>query len=454
MQEATVEIASTATATETVAGHTHEMSDVNGLLTSLSGKASVQHIHNVSDILELSTLLLKKSDVSHHHNIDDITNLTSTLLNKASISDLNSRAPLTHTHTFSDISGLLSEFAKYASIEYVDTSIANKANISDLVNKVTDVQLATGLASKAAISHNHSLSDITGLTTKLSSVDSAIATLSSAIANLPTNTTVVQNQPINTTLPVVTGVNAVGKKLSVNVGFWSNSPTAYIFQIRKIQDNTETILCSLDTYSPVEEDAYSTIFAYVVAVNQYGASVAKSALTQPIVPAPVFTTPPVITGVFAVGNTLSVSYSSQLYTTYTVEWFRNNVTTSITSSTYQTNTADVGQRITCKVTATNIAGTVSSTTSSVYIVDYPKNLYAPAIDSNNITANNTVLASAGGWVFEPTFSYQWKLNGSNIAGATSKYYTIKSSDVGSSLSFTVTAVNAKGTTVANSPSVS
>ena len=65
VQEATVEIASTATTSETVAGHTHEMSDVNGLLTSLSGKASVQHTHNVSDILELSTLLLKKSDVSH-----------------------------------------------------------------------------------------------------------------------------------------------------------------------------------------------------------------------------------------------------------------------------------------------------------------------------------------------------------------------------------------------------
>lgn len=451
--EVTIETSTVTTATSTVAGHVHEMSDVNGLLNALSGKASTQHTHEISNINNLTTELAKKADAAHHHNIDDITNLTSTLLNKASISDLNTKAPLSHNHTFADVLGLNTEFAKYANIAYVDDKVSTKANLTDLVDKASITQLNNGLAAKASITHTHGMSDVSGLVTKLSSIDSAIATLSSNLANIPTNTTIVQNQPIMTSPPVITGVNAVTKKLSVNVGIWTNSPTTYFFQIRKTDGVNETILGSLDNYTPTDADAYSNIFAYVLAVNQYGAAVAKTASTQPIVPAPVFTTIPSITGVFAVGNTLSVTYPTQLYTTYTVEWLRNNVSTGVTSSSYTTASSDIGQRITCKVTATNIAGTISSTSSSVYIVDFPKNLYAPAIDSYNITANNQVLASAGGWVFEPTFAYQWKLNGSNIAGATSKYYTIKSSDVGSTLSFTVVATNAKGSVTLTSPGV-
>jgi hypothetical protein len=74
--------------------HTHPISDVTNLQTSLDAKAASSHSHAISDTTGLQTALDGKASSSHTHAQADITNLTSDLAGKAAAS---------HTHNASDI---------------------------------------------------------------------------------------------------------------------------------------------------------------------------------------------------------------------------------------------------------------------------------------------------------------------------------------------------------------
>lgn len=70
-------------------------------MDDLAGKANTTHTHIISDITNLVTTLAGKADVSHSHIVADITGLQDTL------DDLsNNKASVTHTHTISQITAL------------------------------------------------------------------------------------------------------------------------------------------------------------------------------------------------------------------------------------------------------------------------------------------------------------------------------------------------------------
>jgi len=86
--------------------------------------------------------------------------------------------------------------------------------------------------------------------------------------------------------------------------------------------------------------------------------------------------------------------------------------------------------------------------------NFPTNTQGPIISGNN-NVGATVSVSAGLWTqdiaYAPTsYSYQWKRNGSDIAGATGSSYTTTTSDSGQTLTATVTAINQRGTSLSNS----
>ena len=84
------------------------------------------------------------------------------------------------------------------------------------------------------------------------------------------------------------------------------------------------------------------------------------------------TSPPVISGKNDVGELFTVNdgtWTGTLPITYTYQWKRNG--TNIigeTNSTYTTVLADLGQTITCVVTATNIAGSASAVSNSIIVI--------------------------------------------------------------------------------------
>lgn len=88
----------------------------------------------------------------------------------------------------------------------------------------------------------------------------------------------------------------------------------------------------------------------------------------------------------------------------------------------------------------------------------PVNVYAPKAwigGKTNSTAavGDVVKTTPGGWSMAPTYAYQWKRGGVDIAGATSASYTTTAPDSGTSLTCVVTATNAVGSATATSNTI-
>jgi hypothetical protein len=82
----------------------------------------------------------------------------------------------------------------------------------------------------------------------------------------------------------------------------------------------------------------------------------------------------------------------------------------------------------------------------------PANSVLPAI-TGTPTVGQTLTASTGTWSGSPTFTRQWKRNGVNIAGATAATYLLVVGDATTTITVTVTATNAFGSTPATSAGV-
>jgi hypothetical protein len=92
---------------------------------------------------------------------------------------------------------------------------------------------------------------------------------------------------------------------------------------------------------------------------------------QPSAPANI--QPPIIDGKALVGALLKVIDSGiwigTMPITFTYQWSRNGINIiGETNSTYSTISIDIGQAITCTVTATNIVGSVSQVSNSILIL--------------------------------------------------------------------------------------
>lgn len=104
------------------------------------------HTHSESDVTGLVSDLAGKAPLTHTHPQSDVTGLVSALAGKAAS---------THSHPQSDVTNLVSDLAGKASTTHSHLQ-------SDVTNLVSD------LAGKAASVHSHAQSDVTGLTTALS----------------------------------------------------------------------------------------------------------------------------------------------------------------------------------------------------------------------------------------------------------------------------------------------
>jgi hypothetical protein len=229
--------------------------------------------------------------------------------------------------------------------------------------------------------------------------------------------------PVNTGLPVISGAAQVGVVLSTTNGTWTNTPTSYAYQWKSAGVNVGT---SVSTYTPVVGDIGNVITVAVTATNGTGASAPATSLpTVAVVAAgavPVNTAIPVISGAAQVGQTLTTTNGtwSNTPTSYAYQWKSagSNVGTSI--ATYVPVVGDIGNTITCSVTATNGTGSsapaMSAATVAVVAAPVPVNTMVPGI-SGSPAVGQTLTASNGTWTNSPTrFTYQW--NGTSAAPST------------------------------------
>jgi TP901-1 family phage major tail protein len=79
----------------------------------------------------------------------------------------------------------------------------------------------------------------------------------------------------------------------------------------------------------------------------------------------------------------------------------------------------------------------------------PANTLLPSI-AGIAQVGQTLSANVGTWTHSAVFTYQWKLDGSNISGATGATYDPVVGDIGATITVAVTATNSSGSATATS----
>ena len=281
-----------------------------------------------------------------------------------------------------------------------------------------------------------------------------------------TGTVATPPPPSNTGAPTISGTAQQGQELSGTSGTWSNSPTSYAYQWQDCDSSGSS--CSnisgaaSSSFTLRSADVGHTIVVVVSATNAGGSASSASAPTSVVTGAPPSdTAAPAITGTAQQGQVLSASNGTWTNspTSYAYQWQDCNSSGSscsnisaATSSSFTLRSADVSHTIDVVVTATNGGGSTPSTSSPTPVVTplAPVNSGAPVV-SGSAQQGQVLSASSGTWSNSPSsYGYQWEdCNGSgsgcsNIGGATSSSYTLKSADVGDTVVVVVTATNAGG----------
>jgi hypothetical protein len=181
--------------------------------------------------------------------------------------------------------------------------------------------------------------------------------------------TTIQAKPANTALPTISGTPVAGHNLTCNNGTWTGTaPIEYSHQW--LRNNVAISGATSATYMVKAADVGKQLKCRVTAGNELGSTMATSAATTIKTP-PANTVAPKITGTPKVGKTLTCTkgtWTGSAPITYKYQWLRNgSPIAGSTAATYVAKAADQSKMISCKVTATNAAGTAFKVSAAVKV---------------------------------------------------------------------------------------
>ncbi|MDY0910058.1 hypothetical protein [Microbacterium sp. CFBP9034] len=241
----------------------------------------------------------------------------------------------------------------------------------------------------------------------------------------------------------MSGAVRVESPVTAVPGTWP-AGTTFTYSWRIVDANgVETISkTTTATYAPTASTLRKSLSVVITGtVPGHNPASARSAAVT-IAPG-LFTSAPTpkISGAAYVGATLKVTAGTwSPAATLTYRWKRNGASISgATATTYKLTSADYGTKITVTVTAkrTGFSTTARTSVSTATVTKPFTTATAPKI-SGTVRAGNTLTAVVGTWSPTPSYSYQWKRDGIAVSGATGSTYALKSWDVGSKMTVTVT----------------
>ena len=268
-------------------------------------------------------------------------------------------------------------------------------------------------------------------------------------------TIVLKNAPLPAgpvTFTVAGGTLKPGAKATIAPISWdvAGLKVAYNWQSSSDGSTWTTIAkATKSSYTATAADAGNQLRVRVSATKAgyWFAEIGSAAQTVMFNTALEFTTDPVVSGSGAVGTALSVDKGTVNTTgaTLSYQWLLDGIVIpGATKASHALVPSYFGKELSVRVTAAkagNLPVTVEPRSVKVGVGAAPvatsKN--APKI-SGTLTSGSTLTASTGIWNIDGlTFTFQWKRNGVDVAGATSRSYLLTAADVATQLSVTVTA---------------
>ncbi|MFE6967123.1 hypothetical protein ACFVAJ_18565 [Agromyces sp. NPDC057679] len=246
----------------------------------------------------------------------------------------------------------------------------------------------------------------------------------------------------------VSGSPWVGQNLTASPAGWVPTPVAYSYQW--LRDSIPIPGATLRTLKLSAADVGAEIKVEVTG-TKVGLK-PRSAISAPTIPAaaPFFAGDdlPTVSGLLSVNQTLQADPGNwtPLAYSYTYQWNRDGVAIpAATNRRYVTTAADRGHILTVDVTA-NRTGYTSRTwkTAEYLIEDYPPIIggVLPVVSGEVKAGQQLKVTMAAGLTPVPTgYTYQWNVDGQAVAGATGTSYNIRSSDIGTIITVTVTATH-------------
>jgi len=224
---------------------------------------------------------------------------------------------------------------------------------------------------------------------------------------------------LTTRTPTISGIVRVGTALTVVPGTWGPSPVTLRYQW--FVDGTAISGATGTKFTPRAADLGKVITVAVTGSKSAYASATKtSAASAPVALGAISLPAPKISGTVHVGKTLTASVGTTAPAatslTFAYQWSANGVEIDgATSRTFVPTTAEIGKRLTVRVTATSPAyvtrASTSAATSPVLgVLSSPK----PVL-SGTARIAHTVCVDPGTWTPGPTLSYSWYLNTTKLS---------------------------------------
>jgi hypothetical protein len=248
--------------------------------------------------------------------------------------------------------------------------------------------------------------------------------------------------------PTISGTGTVGQTLTAIAGAWGPDGVELSYQWKRagvaIEGATEP------EYTLTGDDAGASITVTVTGTKDGYTTLAKTSAAKVIVQA-IEPGEVTITGSPTIGKKLTAVPGtwSPSGVTLKYQWKRNGASISkATSSTYTATSSDYAKTITVVVTGSKSGfATTPSTSEGVVIGKAFTAAPTPKI-SGTPTLGEVLTATVGSWSPSPIeLSYTWNRDGEPMEGETGVTFTSGVDDVGSVITFSVTAVKAGYTTV-------
>lgn len=246
----------------------------------------------------------------------------------------------------------------------------------------------------------------------------------------------------NTSAPTISGTPIVGSTLTATDGSWTPAPDTVTFQW--LRDGSAIAGATTATYRPTSDDVGSTLTVEATASKSgYGDASAVSAGVTLALPPFAEKGTARITGTPKVWADLTVDTGtwSPTPTSFTYEWRVDGVASFFgTEETYAVWPDDAGREVSVKVTAHRDGYADASVVSDPVTIPLQEfHLFTRPEITGTPSVGSTLTATGGTWSPSPSSTtYQWKRDGQDIVGATTKTYVPTTDDAGTALTVSVT----------------